>query len=295
MLNVRNGLKLTSPFTDNLSKEELQNLQPDDLVNAIKNLTTFEHRIFYYGTKKVHEVAEILNAEHIVQAKLNSATPAKEYVELDTTENAVLFVHFPMVQTEVLMLSKGTPQYSTAENIQSTLYNNYFGSGLSSIVFQEIREARALAYSANVYYSSPLKQDRAHYLQAYMGTQSDKLQEAITAMHDIIEDMPMSETQIEHARISVLKTIESERITKANIYWTYRNNLERGIKNDVRDEMYKDINNMTSDDLKAFQDAHVKGRHFTFLILGDKTKIDFDYLQSIGSLSELNMTDIFGY
>ena len=136
---------------------------------------------------------------------------------------------------------------------------------------------------------------RAHYLQAYVGTQSDKLQEAITAMHDIIEDMPMSETQIEHARISVLKTIESERITKANIYWTYRNNLERGIKNDVRDEMYKVINNMTSDDLKAFQDAHVKGRHFTFLILGDKTKIDFDYLQSIGSLSELNMTDIFGY
>ena len=284
-----------SPFTDNVSKEELQNLQPADLVKAIKNLTTFDHRIFYYGTKKVEEVAEILNAEHIVQAKLNPTIPAKEYAELDTTENTVLFVHFPMVQTEVLMLSKGTPQYSMTENIQSTLYNNYFGSGLSSIVFQEIREARALAYSANVYYSSPLKHDRAHYLQAYVGTQSDKLQEAITAMHDIIEDMPMSETQIEHARISVLKTIESERITKANIYWTYRNNLERGIKNDMREEMYNVINNMTSHDLKAFQEAHVKGRHFTFLILGDKTKIDFDYLKSIGSLTELNMTDIFGY
>lgn len=284
-----------SPFTDILSKEDLEALDSKVLLNIIKNLTSHDHRIFYYGTKKLDDVVDILNQEHQVPEELIPHLPAKEYPELDTAENKVLFVHFPMVQTEIMMLSKGTPQYSIEENIKANLYNHYFGSGLSSIVFQEIREARALAYSANAYYSSAVKRNRAHYLQAYVGTQADKLQEALKAMHAIIEEMPISETQIEQARLSVLKTIESERITKANIYWTYRNNLERGIEHDIREDTYRAISQMTSADLKAFQQQYVKNRAFTFLVLGDKTKIDFEYLYSIGPVEELSMEDLFGY
>ena len=284
-----------SPFTDALTTQELNALTSHELVEKIKGLAFYNHRIFYYGTKEQAEVVQIMNVEHAVSSSSKPILAAKDYPELPTDKDKVLFVHFPMVQTEILMVSKGTPQYAMDEHIMSTLYNNYFGSGLSSIVFQEIREARAMAYSANAFYANPSKQNRGHYFNAYVGTQPDKMQDAIRAMQDIIENMPISETQIDQARQSVLKTIESERITRANVYWTYRNNKDRGIENDVRQTIYEAIKMTSVEDLLAFQQKHVKGRHYTILVLGDRSKLDFDYLESIGEVEELSLEEVFGY
>ena len=284
-----------SPFTDNLTKEELEEMASETLVKAIKSLTSFEHRVFYYGTKSPESVLTFLNEAHQVPEKRLPLLQDFEYKELETTENEVFFVHYPMVQAEILMLSKGTPQYSLDENILATFYNNYFGSGLSSIVFQEIREARALAYSTNVVYSSPNKKSKAHYLQAYVGTQPDKMQEAINALFGIIENMPVSEMQIENARQSVLKSLESERITKATVYWTYRSNLDKGIENDAREAFYNLISSTTTEDLVAFQNQYIKGRKFKILVMGDRDKMDFDFLKTIGKVQELSLEDVFGY
>jgi predicted Zn-dependent peptidase len=284
-----------SPFTDILSKEDLSAMTGQELVDKIKGITSFEHRVFYYGTKPMSEVEKIIENEHKVPKKLKTLYGSKEFPELDMPKDQVMFVHFPMVQAEILMISKGTPQFDVNEYIMSSFYNNYFGSGLSSVVFQEIREARALAYSANCFYASPTKRDRSHYLNAYVGTQADKLKDAITAMRDIIENMPASESQIEQARQSVLKTLESERITRANIYWTYRSNLDKGITNDIRKPQYEVIQTATADDLKAFQQDKVKGRKYTILVLGDRSKLNFEFLQSLGEVRELSLEEVFGY
>jgi zinc protease len=192
------------------------------------------------------------------------------------------------------MVSKGN-EYSVNEQIMSSFYNNYFGAGLSSIVFQEIREARALAYSANAFYATPSKLGKAHYYNAYVGTQSDKLKDAITAMRGIIDSMPMSESQIAQAKESVLKMLESERITKANIYWTYRANVDRGVENDIRQAQYEVIKTASAEDLLAFQQKYVKGRAYTILVLGDRSKVSFEYLQSLGEVKELSLEEVFGY
>jgi zinc protease len=283
-----------SPFSDNLSKEDLELLRGEELVEKIKGLTNFDHHIFYYGTKAVTEISKILDTEHKTPKKLKVIYGAKDYPELDIPKDNVLFVHFPMVQAEILMLSKGN-EYNVSEQIMSSFYNNYFGSGLSSIVFQEIREARALAYSANAFYATPSKLGKAHYYNAYVGTQADKLKDAITAMRGIIEDMPMSDGQIAQAKESVLKMLESERITKANIYWTYRSNLDRGIENDMRQAQYEVIKTSSPEDLKAFQEKFVKGRAYTILVLGDRSKVSFEYLQSLGEVKELSLEEVFGY
>jgi len=93
--------------------------------------------------------------------------PARKYPEAGQRRDKVFFVHFPMVQTELLLLSKGTPRFNLEEMIYAEWHNQYFGHGLSSIVFQEIRESKALAYATYAYFSNPGKRNRAHYLQAY--------------------------------------------------------------------------------------------------------------------------------
>jgi zinc protease len=285
----------TSPFTDALSKESLENLNSEVLIEKIKSLSSYEHNIFYYGTKSISEVAQILEKEHYAPQKRKPLIAPKNYEELETETDKVFFVHYPMVQNEILMLSKGTPQYSLEENVMAAFFNTYFGSGLSSIVFQEIRESRALAYSANTVYSSPSKKENAHYLQAYVGTQPDKIKDALHAMREILDNMPISETQIEHARQSVLKSIETERITKANVYWNYKSNLDKGIDFDLRKPIYEAIQDLTVEDLKDFHQKHVKGRNYSILILGDRNRVDTSFLQTLGAFQELSLEEIFGY
>lgn len=283
-----------SPFTNRLTANELHRMRPLVLVEKIKSLTSFEHRVFYYGPSQVDKVTALLKQHHRVPAQLQPLLPAKEFTEKQTASDQVIFVDFPMVQAEIMLVSMGTDTFNLEEFVMSELYNAYFGSGLSSIVFQEIRESRALAYSAYAFADSPSKKEQAHFLRAYVGTQPDKLQDAIGAMTEILEEMPVSEEQIEQAVLSIQKKIETGRITKDSIYWSFRAVQRRGFSHDVRSNVYEKMKSVTPSELRSFQQRHIQGRNYTYLVLGSQQGIDFEYLRSLGPVTELTVDEVFG-
>ncbi|MEO6037214.1 MAG: insulinase family protein, partial [Saprospiraceae bacterium] len=285
-----------SPFSDKLSKEQLLAITPEELVGLLRELPDYRHEAFYCGSKSARTVAGLLKKYHPVDRAVKAPLPAKKYAEIGQRRDKVYFVDFPMVQVELLLLSKGTPKFSLDEYVFSEWYNQYFGYGLSSIVFQEIRESKALAYSAYTYAANPERKNRAHYLQAYVGTQPDKLREAVDAFQAILEDMPISLPQIENARQSVLKQIAAGRIRQADLYWTWRNNRDKGYPNrDLRADIYHSLEQAEATDLMNYQRHHVKGRHYTWLVLGERKTVDFKYLRKIGKVVELSLEEIFGY
>jgi zinc protease len=290
-----------SPLTNRLPTKALDGISTEELVEKIHSLTSFEHDIFYYGTKSTDEVATILDKYHKVPSQLKPIPAKKEYKEVDINENNVVFVSFPdMTQAEIMLISKGTEQFSLEEYVDARLYNQYFGGGLSSIVFQEIRESRALAYSARANAGSPAEQNKPHYFRAFVGTQADKMKEAIPAMKEIIEDMPVSEDLMQGAAEAITKKIESERITKSSIYWTYRSNKKKGFDRDIRKDAYDKISVLANDRdatvaaIKKFQEEKIKGRKYTYLVLGDKDKIDMKFLETLGTVEVFTIDEIFG-
>lgn len=290
-----------SPLMDRLSNKELDNIQVQELVDRIHALTAYEHDIFYYGAKTTKEAAAVLEKHHQVPTTLKPIPTKKEYKEIDINENKVVFVSFPdMTQAEVMLISKGTPNFDLEEAVDSRLFNEYFGGGLSSIVFQEIRESRALAYSAYASNQASYKKKQPHYFYAFVGTQVDKMNEAIPAMKDIIENMPISEDLMQGAAEAITKKIESERITKSGIYWTYRRNKKKGLNHDMRKDVYEKISVLAKDKdavvaaLKKFQAEKIKGRKYTYLVLGDKDKVDRKFLESLGKVEEFSIDEIFG-
>ena len=122
-----------------------------------------------------------------------------------------------------------------------------------AIVFQEIRETKALAYSALGQFTVPPRtKDESHYLRAYVATQVDKMPEAINAMNGLLTELPRGDSQFEAARESVLKKIASDRITKSGIYWNREQNRRRGIDRDFREDMYNYISGYIFEDLQDF-------------------------------------------
>ncbi len=284
-----------SPFTDILPEKSLQALDPKQLAQHLSTVSQQEHQIYYYGQMGMGKLQNLFLEHHSLNGLQIEETSSKTYPELDTPADKIYFVHFPMVQVELMFLSRGTPQFSLEEYLLSQLYNEYFGYGLSSIVFQEIREARALAYATYAYYSSPERQDKAHYLRAFVGTQPDKMEEAVTSLKQILEEMPVVPALINQARISIRKRIETERIAPSAIFWEGRRNKDRGLDRDVRKDMYERMDALSPDDLVLFQKNHVKGRPYTLLVLGDRSRINFNYLDQLGEVEELSMEQLFGY
>ena len=284
-----------SAFNDVLTADMLSQLTGGELVAHIKALTAYQHKIFYYGRMATDGVLKELIPRHVIPGNEMKACPEpRVYPELATESNQVYFAEHDMVQAEMMLVSKAGP-FDVEKLPYASLFNEYFGSGLSSIVFQEIREAKALAYGASASYTSPVKKDDAHYVRAFIGTQADKLNDAVDAMLKLMNDMPMAEQQFEGAKASALKVIASTRITKENIYWSWDAAQRRGLDYDVRKISYERIPTITLADMKTFFDREIKGRPFIYCVIGKEGSVDLKVLERLGAVTKLGKEELFGY
>ncbi|MDB5032957.1 MAG: peptidase [Chlorobi bacterium] len=283
-----------NPFTDRLSESELKSLKGDDLVNYIKNLTSYQHKVLYYGPTPADQLVSELNTYHRMPEILKAYPPATQYVRNDMKDNVVYFTDYDMVQAEVIWLNKSSMFDPTSVPVAS-LFNEYYGGGMGSVVFQNIRESKALAYSTFASYIIPAKNSDPFYVMSYVGTQADKLSEAIPAMNGLLSDMPRRDGSFALAKDGLRNKIETERVTKANILFDYLSAQKRGMDHDMRRDIYASLDKLNMDDLQQFHDARYKDRAYAYCVLGSKSKVNMDVLRKYGKVVDLSLTDIFGY
>ena len=283
-----------SPFKHIISIEDLNTIEVESLTNKIKTLMSYDHYVYYYGRKDLVEIKNILDTYHIVPEKRNPVLKPKVFTELETTENKVYFVDYNMVQSEITMISKG-PNYDMDLISAARIFNEYFGSGLSSIVFQEIRESKALAYSARSYFSIPSKLNQSHYVTAYLGTQVDKLEDATASILALMNHMPEFTGQFNDAKIAALKKIETSRTKRSRLFWNYLQAKELQINYDINKKIYPEISQIELTDLKSFFNSNIKDKKYTFLVIGDKDLVNHESLKKLGEYRELTLEELFGY
>ncbi len=281
-----------SRLRDIYTIEELKAVDPAELVSIVKDLRNYRHRFFYYG-KDAGEGVAALESKHVVPDDLKDYPAKKEYMPKEM-DNNVYFVDYDMVQAELLFLAKGET-FDPQKMAVSSLFNTYFGSGLSSIVFQEIRESKSLAYSAFSAYSNAAKKEDPNYVYAYVGTQANKMSQAMDAMLDLMENMPEAVENFNAAKESTIKQLAADRINKTNIFWSYQRLKDRGLTEDNRDEMYEAIQNMTIDDLRNFFTDNIQGSKYDLMVIGNKDDVDIQAMKKFGKLQELDLDYLFNY
>jgi predicted Zn-dependent peptidase len=281
----------TSPFTNIYPLDTLKKMDPNALVSLIHSLTSYKHSILYYGPEKPASVVSLMNRAHKVPAYLKLLPPARVFEQLSTLSTKVYTVNYDMKQAEIVMLSRADT-YKPELVPVIRLFNEYFGGGMNNIVFQEIRESKGLAYSAYAAYRQPQWPMQHYYLFSYIGTQADKLPEAMNAMMGLFNNMPESEKAMNAAKDAILNKIRTERITKSQILFNYLNAQRFGLNRDIRNMK---VPSMTFSDLKTFVGTHVKNKNFSIMVLGNKDLLDTKTLEKYGPVSELTLEEIFGY
>ena len=219
-------------FNNVLTNEELNAVNAQELVDRIKNLNNYEQTVIYYGPTPVYNVVSQLKTLHQVPANFAVADPAKTFKQEVPARNQVLFADYDMVQAETRWI-RNTETYNPEKTTMVNVFNNYFGGGMGSLVFQTIRESKALAYSTYGYYVQPQKKDQDYYLLGYVGSQADKFNDATVAMNELLTKMPELPKNLELAKNQVKKDIQTERITQDGIIYNYLNAKNLGLTDDI--------------------------------------------------------------
>ncbi|MFN4082950.1 MAG: M16 family metallopeptidase [Bacteroidia bacterium] len=285
-----------NPFTHNLTEAELKALKADDLVNNyIKKLTSYKHKIWYYGPEELPKVNEVVKKWHKTPSNLLDYPKAIDFIRVNTDKNKVIFVKYDMVQAEVMWLYKSLAEYNPEISTVVTMFNEYFGGGMSSIVFQTIRESKALAYSTNSTFISPSKKNEPYYMRAYVGTQADKLFEAVPAMNELLNNLPKADNMFEDAKSSLANSIETQRLNGMEIIFEYERLKKLGLNQSVNERIYNELPSLKFNQIEAFHAKYIKGKPFTYCIMGSDKRIDINNLKKFGEVTEVSLEELFGY
>lgn len=285
-----------NPITYTLTEAQLRALNAADLVqNYIKKINQYKHTIYYFGPLPVESFKQALTNFHKVPSKPLDYPKAVTFARNETSTNTVFFADYKMVQAEVTWLHKSDKTFDVSLVPTAQLFNEYFGGGMSSLVFQTIRESKALAYSTYSYFQSPNKKQDPYYTLAYVGTQADKINEAIPAMNELLNDLPHTEANFISAKTSIKSGIETERINDEGIIFNYVSNQKLGVDYDLRQDVYAKISQMTFSDIENFYKTNYTGKPYYYAIVGSKEKLDVQALNKYGKVVEVSLSEIFGY
>lgn len=277
-----------------LDNNQLQALESEQLLSKVKNFPSYDHYVLYYGPMSRNEFEKTLAENHNIGDR-NPVPEKVDYIAQLTPENRVYLAQYDAKQIYFIEYSNRGEQFDVANDAKLSLYNEYFGGGMNSIVFQEMREARGLAYSASAYLSSPGELEQPYYFMAFIATQNDKMGQAVDAFDDIINNMPESEAAFKIAKDALIARLRTQRTIKSNVLWSYIDDRDLNLTEDRNKAVYEQVQNMTLEDVKAVQKQWVKDRTYSFVILGDIKDLDINKLTSMGQVSILGQEQIFGY
>ena len=283
-----------NPFNYVMSDADLKSLTATELVSLLHNLNQYPHQVLYYGPQGLPALSSSLKKMHKIPAAFAKASAKTNFAPSVQNSNQVLFADYNMVQAETRWV-RNNGLFDAKEEAIVNMFNNYFGGGMGALVFQTIRESKALAYSTFAYYITPEKKEDPYFTLAYVGSQADKLNEAVIAMNELLTEMPEIPSNIEFARSGIKKDIETQRITQDGIIFNYLDAEQKGLKQDLRIAKYAAVDKIGYNELKAFHTKNIAGKAYTYAVVASESKIKMDDLKKLGEVKKLSLEEIFGY
>lgn len=277
-----------------MTDEQVMNATSEELLSKVRSILGKAHRVLYYGPVSEAEAKSLVSGSHKMVTPLETLE-RKRTSYAETPEPKVIVAPYDQRQFNYIQFSGRGEKFQLEETPYIALYNEYFGSGMNAVVFQEMREARGLAYSAGARLSGPSFKEGTYAFYAVIGSQNDKLHDAVEAFDVIINDMPLSQKSFDIAKSAIETSLRTNRTTGASVLNSYLRDEELGLTEPVDKYIYEHLSALTMDDVVKCQQKWVKDRTYVYGILGDPSDLDMDYLESLGPVQQITLDEMFGY
>ena len=286
-----------SGFLTQLSKKEIKALQSDDLLSLFRELQHYDCELFYCGRRPIEKVAtelqQTLPLAQCSRPKADTYRPLQQYAE-----PTVFFYDVPKSRQNYVVSYDAVSALSTAEErARFALWDEYFGGGMSSVLFQNVREFRSLAYSTDgKRITTSLvqhPQEPLGYITA-TGTQADKTLEALATIDSLLRQMPMKEENLEAARQSALNDIQNDYPTFREMGAYVANQRMDGYRTDSHADMARLLPAVNVQDVVQFHQQHIaNNKNRAWIIIGDKKLTDLKALERYGKVVVLKKEDVY--
>lgn len=291
-LTLYNRYGEESPMLEALTREEIIDSTVDELLTLPAELLDFKHTLSYTGSMPLEDLVEVLRRQHPLAGEL-ADTPEYRFRTARELEETEIYVVDQQTAQAQVRIEFPDGVYDPDDSLVASIYTNYFGSGMSSVVFQELREARALAYTAGARYAQGGRLNDQNIMLGTIGTQTDKTVDALSAFLDLIDNMPQSDERFETSVESLMNRYRTSKISFRQVIGAVRGWERLGIQGDPRRESYQKLQTASMDDLLNFQQEHIKDRPKLISIVGDLSILDEEELEQFGTVKEIQVDDLF--
>lgn len=283
-----------SAFRRALSNQQLQQLQKEELLGLIRGLRGYRQTLLYTGSLPVEAVLALLKQHYSLPAELKTP-PAQQPPQVRRPEATQVYLFDKEMAQALVRIEAGDTPYDETKRPQAQLYNEYFGGGMASIVFQELREARALAYQAWAQYITAERKGEENLMVGFIGCQVDKTPEATQVFLQLLDQMPTSEERFAAAREALISQYRTSRLGFRQILGTVRQWERQGLPVDPRAGRFARVQETGLDQMLQFYREQVQNRPRLISIVGDKRKMDLGIIGKAGAITEVGLPQLFSY
>ncbi len=282
-------------YTNIISEEQLRGQDPAELLQLVNGLGNMQHSIVYFGPMSEKDFSASISKIHKTPKNLLDVPFGMDYMEQPTPETEILLAPYDAKNIYMVQYSNSERDWDPSHAAVISLFNEYFGTGMNGIVFQELREARGLAYSAAAVYNQPSRMGHKEDAYTYIATQNDKMMDCVDEFNKLIADVPQSEAAFNLAKESLMKKLASRRITRYNVLSRYLAAQEMGLDYDINSKVYEALPKLYLFDIVDFEKETMAGKPYRYLILGDEKELDMERLEKIAPVRRVTLEEIFGY
>lgn len=275
-----------------MSEKELKEANPQQLLDKLKGLG--KYTFLYYGPTEEKAIAGIAD-KNFKAGKLTINTNAKRYTSETTPKQEVILAPYDAKNIYMVQYHNENRDWTPDNAAVNALFNEYFGGGMNAIVFQELREARGLAYSAYAGYNEPSRKSNKESFNTYIITQNDKMTDCINEFNNLLNNMPQRPAGFELAKQSLMKSLATNRTNKFDILNAYVNAQRLGIDYDINKKIYETLPSLQMKDLTDFAKSRISNKTYKYIILGNEKELNMPTLEKIGNVKRLSLEQIFGF
>lgn len=285
-----------SRFLTKLSLSEVKKLKGKELLDVFVQVRQTECDLLYCGTLPVAQVREEIEAslplkEITVAVNAPYHRDAKKY-----DKPTVYFMDMPTAsQSIVYGYAKGEVTDDAWSRHAARLFSVYFGGDMSSLMFQEIREFRSLAYRVSGRYILPPHnlEGKAGEFVTMLSTQSDKTLDALGIMNSLIHEMPEKEERISTVKQSIVNQVNNDFPSFREVPEKVAGFRRNGFDNDPSEALLSGISDMDMKDIIRFYRHNVRLKPVVYVIVGNSRRIDMKQLETYGNVIRLRKKDIY--